>query len=166
MRPTTDRLREAWMSAMGSLDGAMVLDLFSGSGALGLEALSRGAEFAVFVERSRRVLKILESNIALLGARDQAVVVRDDVFKYLAGARGPFDVRLSSSPGPFDFAFADPPYGGREAQLVVARYLERPFAGELWIEHEQRSPLQLPRKARTRTYGESALSVIVAEGMD
>ncbi|NJD20716.1 MAG: 16S rRNA (guanine(966)-N(2))-methyltransferase RsmD, partial [Gemmatimonadetes bacterium] len=63
VRPTTDRVREAWMSALGGrMDGLRVLDLFAGSGALGLETLSRGAEHVVFVERSRGSLRTLEAN--------------------------------------------------------------------------------------------------------
>lgn len=162
LRPTTDRLREAWMSAIGSFGGAWVVDLFSGSGALGLEALSRGADYAIFVERSRLAVGIIEANVDLVGAESRSAVVHADVFRYLAGARGPFDIRLSSVPGPFDIALADPPYGSPDAQRLVSRYLERPFAAELWIEHEARLPLQLPKRARTRRYGDSALSAIPA----
>lgn len=162
LRPTTDRVREAWMSAVGSLDGALVLDLFSGSGALGLEALSRGAEFAVFVERSHRAVAILRSNVERLKATERSAVVKADVFKYLAGARGPFDIRLSSAPGPFDVAFADPPYRGTEVERLIERYQDRPFSRELWIEHSHRRELQLPEGARTRRYGDCALSVITA----
>jgi 16S rRNA (guanine966-N2)-methyltransferase len=76
VRPTSDRVREAWMAAMGpSLEGARVLDLFAGSGALGLEALSRGAGEVVFVERARAALAVLRANVDLLGAHDECTVV-------------------------------------------------------------------------------------------
>ena len=163
LRPTRDRVREAWMSAMGGrFDGAMVVDLFSGSGALGLEALSRGADHAILVERSRTALSVLESNVRLLGAEDRCSIVRADVFRYLDGARGPFNIRLSSTPGPFDLAFADPPYGSRDAERLVARYLQSPFAHELWLEHDGRGRLELPDGARTRRYGGTSLTVISA----
>ena len=77
VRPTADRVREAWMSAMGpSISGARVLDLFAGSGALGLEALSRGAEEVVFVERARGALSTLRSNIEQLQAGARCTVVQ------------------------------------------------------------------------------------------
>ncbi|HEY8375642.1 MAG TPA: 16S rRNA (guanine(966)-N(2))-methyltransferase RsmD, partial [Nannocystis sp.] len=83
-RPTTDRVREAWMSALQpELPGARVLDLFAGSGALGLEALSRGAEHATFVERSGRALRALRANLERLGAMDQATIVRGDAVAYV-----------------------------------------------------------------------------------
>ena len=163
LRPTTDRVREAWMSAMGGrFDGAVVVDLFSGSGALGLEALSRGADHAILVERSRKAISVLNSNVRLLGAQDRCSVVHADVYRYLDGARGPFDIRLSCAPGPFDLAFADPPYDGSDAQKVITRYMERPFARELWVEHDRRVHVELPEGARTRRYGDTSLTVISA----
>ncbi len=109
VRPTTDRVRESWMSALGDrVVGATVLDLFSGSGALGLEALSRGADQVVLVERTRGALSVIKSNIEKLGAGEECTVVADDVFRFLA--------RLDK---PFDIALADPPYGtGAAARLV------------------------------------------------
>ena len=150
------------MSAIGSLEGTLVADLFSGSGALGLEALSRGADYVIFVERSRAAVRIIQSNVELVGAQTRSAVVHADVFKYLAGSRGPFNICQSSVPGPFDFALADPPYGGKDPQRLVSRYVERPFAKELWLEHDVRAPLQLPKGAATRHYGDSGLSMISA----
>ena len=83
VRPTADRVREAWMSILGeALDGARVLDLFAGSGALGLEALSRGAGSATFVELNPPSLKALESNIAALGVGDRVTVHRGDAIRF------------------------------------------------------------------------------------
>src|SRR5512143_896296 len=95
-RPTTDRVREAWMSAMlPLLPGATVLDLFAGSGALGLEALSRGAAHATFVEIAGGPLKALRANIERLGAADDSAVVRDDAMHYVRHlGPGSFDVAL------------------------------------------------------------------------
>ena len=101
IRPTTDRVREATFNAltsMGVIEGATVLDLFAGSGALGLEALSRGALHATFVDADRRTAALVERNVATLGFGERARVVVAD-----ARARaGTFE--------PVDVAFCDPPY--------------------------------------------------------
>ncbi len=150
VRPTTDRVREAWMSAAAAeLPGASVLDLFSGSGALGLEAVSRGAADAVLVERSREALGVLKGNVASLGAEDEVTVVADDVFRYLDRTDAVYDV-----------AFADPPYGTGDASKLVERFLQRPFARTLWLEHAWRDELVLPAGARTRRYGDTALTTL------
>lgn len=104
-RPTTDRVRESMFSAIQSagdgFDGAAVLDAFAGSGALGLEALSRGAARATFVERDRRALSALSANIESLGVGREATVVRADLFS-LANRGVPG--------GPFSLLLLDPPY--------------------------------------------------------
>jgi 16S rRNA (guanine966-N2)-methyltransferase len=128
-----------------------VLDLFAGSGALGLEALSRGASSVVFVERARAALLVLRANVELLGASAQCTVVDRDVFRFLGG-----------SPQPFDLALADPPYDGGWAERLVERWVDEPFARELWLEHPWRRELPLPEGTRTRRYGDTALSTIPA----
>src|SRR3954471_22216 len=101
-RPTTDRVREAWMSVVApELPGAKVLDLFAGSGALGLEALSRGASHCTFVESDARALAVLKANIAALGAAERSDAFRTDAVKFAATLESPV----------YDVAFADPPYG-------------------------------------------------------
>lgn len=118
-RPTTDRVRESLMSAIhsarGGFAGARVLDAFAGSGALGMEALSRGAVSAVFCERDRGAADVIERNMRTLGLnRDTARLMRGDVLKRLpapmAGA-------------PFDLVFLDPPYalGATEVFDLIAR---------------------------------------------
>jgi 16S rRNA (guanine966-N2)-methyltransferase len=100
-RPTTDRVREAIFNALGSaglVEGALVADLFAGSGAIGLEALSRGAERCTFVERDRAALRALEENVESLGVEDRCRIVRGDALS-LAGS---IDA---------DIVLADPPYG-------------------------------------------------------
>ena len=150
IRPTSDRVREAWMSALGGrLDDARVVDLFAGSGALGLEALSRGASRVVFVERARGALKLLRANIELLGAQSECQVWEGEVFRFLDGLDEPFDVAL-----------ADPPYAQGEARRLVDVFRKKPFAKELWLEHPWRESLDLPEWARTRRYGDTALSTI------
>src|SRR5688500_3201345 len=119
VRPTADRVREAWMSILGEeLAGARVLDLFAGSGALGLEALSRGAVSATFVELNAPSLRALRENIAAL-AVDQAVTVhRGDALRYVE--------RLTS--GDFDLVLADPPYTTDQAARLVSLFRRQPFA--------------------------------------
>lgn len=102
VRPTSDRVREAVFNALYSLDdaidGATVLDLFAGTGALGLEALSRGAAAATFVEHHRSAATALATNIDALGFAGTATVIRADALRWLPGAPH------------FDVAFLDPPY--------------------------------------------------------
>ena len=156
-RPTTDRIREAWMSALGGwLDGLRVLDLFAGSGALGLEALSRGAARAIFVERSRKALGALEANIDSLGAGDRSRVVRADVFSVLD--RWPrADV---------DLALADPPYDRRYASRLLDRFHRAPFAGELWVEHRSDESLPDIPGLRHRRYGDTTITILAAPDAD
>lgn len=103
-RPTTDRVREAIFNALGSrggVEGARVADLFAGSGALGVEALSRGAAHATFVDRDRQARRAIARNLAACGFEDRATVVPVPVERWLAGL----------APGlRYDLAFCDPPY--------------------------------------------------------
>ena len=146
VRPTADRVREAWMSILGAeLQGARVLDLFAGSGALGLEALSRGAESATFVELNPASLRALEENIAALGVGDLVEVRRSEVMRYVE--------RLRS--GAFDVVFADPPYSGDQAARLIAHFRRHPFGRILSVEH--RSDLQ-PDGDSTRRYGDTAIT--------
>ena len=129
-----------------SLAGATVLDLFAGSGALGLEALSRGAPVAHLVERHAKTFTVLQANAEALNAGTAAVLHRQDVFTFLRGAEA----------GEYDVAFADPPYGGDDAVKLATLWLEKPFAKLLGIEHDSR--LTLPSDPDVRKYGTSAIS--------
>lgn len=111
-RPTSDRAREAMFSSLGGLlelPGTRVLDLFAGTGAVGLEALSRGAAWVEFVESDRAACEVLRRNIAAVGI-DRAAVHRRPAAVYLVG---------SGADDPFDLVFADPPYAFGEQQLGV-----------------------------------------------
>ncbi|HEU5169961.1 MAG TPA: RsmD family RNA methyltransferase [Gemmatimonadales bacterium] len=146
VRPTADRVREAWMSIVApALPGARVLDLFAGSGALGLEALSRGAATADFVELAPASLRALRANIDALGVADIARVHRADALRFAAGL----------APGAYDLAFADPPYASDAAERLVALFRRAPFARILSVEH--RADLTLPGDD-TRRYGDTALT--------
>jgi 16S rRNA (guanine966-N2)-methyltransferase len=109
-RPTTDKVREAVFNALGSLgviEGARVVDLFAGTGALGIEALSRGASHCTFVERDREALKVLRDNIASLGLERVSTVLAGDA------SRG---VHVQT---PCDVLLADPPYGFSSWQALL-----------------------------------------------
>ena len=152
-RPTTDRVREAWMSAVSPvLPGARVLDLFAGSGALGLEALSRGAAHATFVETAPAALRALRANLQALGAEDASTVVRTDALRFVGGLDA----------GAFDLALADPPYGQGLADALVRAWLERPFAGLLCVEHRRDDALPDVPDARERRYGDTVLTFYTA----
>ena len=113
LRPTQGTVREAIFSRLQEhLPGSKVVDLFAGSGALGLEALSRGAEQVLFVEENRAALEVLETNIGALAAADRCAILSGDVFAFLAGKlRSPVEV---------DLLFADPPYGESPRRTALA----------------------------------------------
>jgi 16S rRNA (guanine966-N2)-methyltransferase len=135
LRPTPDRVRETlfnWLQ--GELPGRRVLDLFAGSGALGLEALSRGAAEAVFVERARPAADRLRDNLALLGLQVRARVEQEDVRRFLARPHAPFDL-----------VFVDPPYADRQLGEVCAGLEAGGLLGPgAWIYLEQDSKQEWP----------------------
>ena len=126
---------------------ARVLDLFAGSGALGLEALSRGAASVDFVESSARSLAAIRANAASLGAGEAAVVHRADALRFVE--------RLE--PHAYDLAFADPPYDLGLASRVAERWLAVPFADIIGIEH--RSDEILPGEGERRRYGGTVITL-------
>ena len=147
IRPTGDKVREAWMNIVQPhLPDARVVDLFAGSGALGLEALSRGAASVEFVENAPASLQLLREKAELLGAGAAAVITRGDALH----------VARDAAARPFDVAFADPPYRTGLAAQLAAQWLAAPFARVLGIEHE--SSEQLPQADDTRRYGTTAIT--------
>ena len=155
VRPTADRVREALFARLGALDGARVLDLYAGTGALGIEALSRGATSAVFVERSNASLSALRRNLHALELDAHARVVRGDVRSALR--------RLAVEGSRFDLVLADPPYDdpaiGAPLALLVSGRLLAPGATVV-VERSRRH--SLPPVAglvshETRRYGDTEL---------
>src|SRR3972149_2485485 len=145
-RPTADRVREAWFSILGAeLASATVLDLFAGSGALGLEALSRGASRVGFLEVAQNSLVALRANIAALDVETRVRVHRADALAFVE--------RLDA--GAYDIAVADPPYRTNAAGDLVTRFRQRPFARLLVVEHAAR--IELPGD-EPRRYGDTALT--------
>lgn len=156
-RPTTDRVKEALFSSLQpELAGASVLDLFAGSGSLGIEALSRGAASATFVERHERTARILEENIELCGMGERATVVTADV-----------QVALGSPAGaPFDVALLDPPYGTSDEELAAVLASLAPHLADgavVTVERDRRSsPPRWPGRIgteRERRYGDTVVHV-------
>jgi 16S rRNA (guanine(966)-N(2))-methyltransferase RsmD len=103
VRPTTDRIREAFFNIIGPVDGKTFLDLFAGSGSMGIEALSRGAPEAVFVENSRALVDAIGKNLNSCGYTDKSEILTEDFIKAIQILR-----KRSET---FDVLFADPPYG-------------------------------------------------------
>ena len=145
-RPTQDRVREAWFSILGmEVQDARVLDLFAGSGALGLEALSRGAASADFVEKARHSLEALEKNIETLGVGDIVKVVKGDALKFAEGL----------AEGAYDIVFADPPYDLGAGAKLIALFRAKPYARVLCIEHRATEVLA---GDDLRRYGDTAIT--------
>jgi 16S rRNA (guanine(966)-N(2))-methyltransferase RsmD len=153
-RPTSDRVREALFSVLGtSVQGARVLDLFAGSGALGIEALSRGAASAVFVDRAPRAISAVRANLAALGI--DADVRRIEARAWLRTA--------SARSEAYDLVFLDPPYRraaelGRELSEALAAVLAP--GARVVTESDRRDPLELDLPvADERRYGDTVLRI-------
>ena len=154
-RPTSDRVREAAFNLVGPVDGASVLDLYAGSGAMGLEALSRGAASAVFVESDRDACRTIVRNLEKLSLRGAEVACRD-VLRFLAAERRRFDLIL-----------VDPPYDVVESVAVrLATYLPAVIAesGLVVLESSSRLEPELPPLAlrTSRRYGSARVSLFEA----
>ena len=150
VRPTGDRVKEAWFSILQpSIPDARVLDLFAGSGALGFEALSRGAVQVDFVETHKTSLATIRDNAATLDVEARITIHRSDAMRFAA--------RLQ--PGAYDVAFADPPYATDDAAKLVELFRATPFAGVLSVEHAADSPVP---GDDTRRYGDTAVTFLFA----
>lgn len=155
-RPTSDRVREALFSILagsGSIEGAEVLDLFAGSGALAIEALSRGASSAVLVDSAVAAVAAIRRNLSAVGV--DAEVRRQDVLRYLEGARR--DARL------YDLVFLDPPYRhastlGQELSTALGPVLAP--GARVVTESDRRAPLGLDlRLLDERRYGDTLIRI-------
>jgi 16S rRNA (guanine966-N2)-methyltransferase len=149
-RPTADRVREALFSMLasrlGSFEGLRVADLFAGSGALGLEALSRGAAHCVFVDGDRAAVEAIRTNIAALGANGEV----------LPGA-----AEHARLPGPLDLAFLDPPYGSGLAPAALARLPLAP-GGLASVETARGEPVEAEDfdAEAVRTHGKARITLL------
>lgn len=155
VRPTSDRVREAIFSALGDIAGAKVLDLYCGTGALAIEALSRGASSAVLVDRDTRPAL---GNVEQLGLRDRVELVRADVSRWLAGDSA------AAGNGAFDLVFIDAPYRladrvGQQLNTHLPRLLSE--AGRAIVESGARRPMRIDslERLRQRRYGSTDVSI-------
>ena len=147
VRPTADRVREAWMSIVSPwLPDARVLDLFAGSGALGIEALSRGAATVDLVENAPRSLRAIGQNLVGVHAGAEVRVHKTDAIAFIGALE----------PHSYDIAFADPPYDKGLSIEVAERWIAVPFADILGIEH--RAFEKMPAGGERRKYGGTAIT--------
>jgi 16S rRNA (guanine966-N2)-methyltransferase len=155
-RPTSEKVREAIFDVLGPVDGLVALDLFAGSGALGLEALSRGAARCLFVESDRNVSTVLRTNIATLGFEDAADVLPVPYERALE--------RLSNAGESFDLLFVDPPYRILpQVEVATARYLRSLLSndGVAVIEGPKLlSPSFGQQVVFDRTYGDTRITML------
>jgi 16S rRNA (guanine966-N2)-methyltransferase len=148
VRPTAEHVRAAVLDLLAAdVPGARVLDLFAGTGALGLEAISRGARSADFVETRPASLHALKANIVALRARERTRVFKRDAL--------PFAAALSADA--YDVAFVDPPYGSRMLDRVIEGWQARGFARVLVAEHA--STHELPAGGRRWLFDETAVTI-------
>lgn len=163
-RPSADRVRVALFARLGDLDGARVLDLYAGTGALGIEALSRGAREVVFIERASRSVAVLRANLATLGLTADARIVAGDAVRGVQ--------RLGRAGARFDLALLDPPYAAGEvgralAALVAAGVLEP--GAMVVVESGRRHPVPVVEGLAPideRRYGDTVITRLVAAGLE
>lgn len=157
-RPTADRVRTALFDLLGTTPrDARVLDLFAGTGALGIESLSRGAAFAVFVEKDAAALKVLRMNLERLGLEPRARV--------LAGSAS---ARQVDESGPYDLALLDPPYGSSlAAEILPETALRMTAGGVLALEEDAKTPETSAPVGfvlwKTRRYGRTRITLWAKE---
>jgi 16S rRNA (guanine966-N2)-methyltransferase len=162
VRPSADRMRESLFASLGIFDGARVLDLYAGSGALGIEALSRGAASATFVDSSASSVSVLKKNLVELAVLDRARVIRDDVLRTLR--------RLARMGECFDLVLADPPYDSEEPERLLVEPSLRVLLGKggtLVLEFERRHSLPTPEgliAIDERRYGDTAVARFAIAG--
>ena len=153
VRPTAEHVRAVLLDMLGAdVKDARVLDLFAGTGALGLEALSRGARSADFVESNPDSLYALRANVAALRLREHSRVFKRDAIPF-AEALGPDS---------YDIAFADPPYGSRKLDRVLISWGRTHFARIFAVEHARAH--EMPPGGKRRVFGDTVVTVFRAPG--
>lgn len=151
VRPTAEEVRDVWMKMLQPhLTGARVVDLFAGTGALGLEAMSRGAKYADFVETRATSLHALKANIAALHARERTRIFKKDALAFAS----------TIEPGRYAVAFADPPYGSGMLDRLVEMWEATRFSRILTVEHALDHELPLGRRL---IFESSAVTIYGAE---
>lgn len=164
LRPTTDRVRESLFNMLSGgrfgdpFDGARVLDLFAGTGALGFEALSRGADHLTLVDDGRVAARLIRENIRLLDCADRARLIAVNA------------TRMPPAEAPCDLVFLDPPYGrGLGSKALSSAKAHGWIAPGALIVWEENSPQEAPAgfdRAETRRYGDTHVTVLIAQDPD
>ena len=158
-RPTTDKVKESIFNMIGPyFDGGWVLDLYAGTGGLGIEALSRGAERAVFVERDAKAFAVVQQNVAACRLQERAELYKNDAARALQA--------LAKRNLQFDLVFLDPPYAQQKIAEVIATLQERDLVADgAWIVTEHDTGVKLPDRIgkcvinRSAVYGDTAVTL-------
>lgn len=155
VRPTSDRIKEWIFNVLGNIEGAIVLDLFAGTGNLGIEAISRGAESATFVDSSSGSLQLLKKNIALMKIENRVKIRRKDSVKYIG----------QQNKGEFDLIFADPPYSYSESSSLTLGVMNiLPKNGSFIYETSMKVSQTLPiEPGRVKKFGETVINIYRGE---
>ncbi len=148
VRSTSEAVRDHWLTALDDhLEGARVLDLFAGSGALGIEALSRGASRADFVENSPASLHSLKANVAAFRMKSTTRIFKRDAIPFVEGLEA----------NTYDIAFADPPYGSGKLDRVIAQWMHTRFSRILSVEH--RVDHEVPATGVMQNHGQTRVTI-------
>lgn len=148
VRPTSEHVRDVWLTLLEPvLEGARVLDLFAGTGALGLEAMSRGAKYADFVETRPASLHALKANVAALHVREKTRIFKKDALVFASAVEA----------GAYTVAFADPPYQSRQLDRLLEIWRETPFADVLAVEHAHDHAL--PLRGERHDFDDTAITL-------
>jgi 16S rRNA (guanine966-N2)-methyltransferase len=149
VRPTTEAMRDAWISLLeDDLQGASILEIFAGSGAVGIEALSRGAKNCDFVENNPSALHALKANLASMRVKDRTRLFKKDAI--------PFVARIDKIA--YDIALADPPYGSRKLDRIVKQWVHSPFSKIFAFEHSPEH--DLPVQGESKQVGDSIVTIL------
>jgi 16S rRNA (guanine966-N2)-methyltransferase len=147
VRPTSEEVRDAWITELQpELKGARILELYAGTGAVGLEAMSRGAARGDFVENNPSALHALKANITALKIRNAARIFKHDAFDFVKGIQ----------PAGYDIVFADPPYHSKQLDNLIERWLDRPYSRILTVEHAWDH--RLPEGGSEMTIGDTTIT--------
>ncbi len=182
IRPTQDKVREAMFSTLGGyieLESAAVLDLFTGSGSLGLEAISRGARGSMFVEQSRRVADLLNQTVHAVGVADRASVICGTIPSCLTtDSAAPFFRKVGGGPE-FDLVFIDPPYDHNPGTNLIVELVRKRLVkagslvllearapgkeGDLSEDQSLADPLLRIEKLKRREYGQTTVDYFIIQ---
>ena len=155
VRPTSDRIKEWIFNVLGDIEGSKVLDLFAGTGNLGIEAISRGAESVTFVDRSSKSLQLIKKNVTLMKLENSVEIQRKDSLKFIG----------KKNKGEFDLIFADPPYSYSDSSRLTLGVINiLPQSGTFVYETSMKVSQNLPiEPGRVKKFGETVINIYRGE---